>query len=97
MKREPVQVVDNSPPIEPTPVVIVQDVPVVVGTAENYAIEVIVKRDKTRESEDIRWVLALLTAIVGGFFIYVGIGSETIYHQIFWAILLLTLVVAIKR
>ena len=80
-------VVDKSPPEQRTPVA--------VDWPDTLAVDVF--HDRTRDSEDVRWLLALGVAIVGACLITIGIGSDTVYHQIFWAIILLTLVVAIKR
>ncbi|MCY4539779.1 MAG: hypothetical protein OXE52_16315 [Chloroflexi bacterium] len=79
-------VMDHSPPEPPLEVIVNQERPLTVYVAG----------DKTRLPGDVLWAIALSGAILGLVLILI-LPSPSIYHQIFWALALLTLVVAIRR
>ena len=85
-------VVTSNPP---EPVIIVQDEPLVVGTAKDYELRVIVTKEP---SKDVTWAIGLLVALVGIGLLLLGImPGETVYHEIAWLLVILIIVVAIKR
>lgn len=84
-------VVNNSPA---EPVVIVQDEPLLVDMKKGHAMPVIVTSEP--EESSLLWFIALSLAILG-LFLIIFMPMPSINHQIFWAIALLTIVVAVKR
>lgn len=85
-RRQPGQIIDYSPP-EP---------PVEITMKEGHALPVHIVGDSREDNEDLAWLIALVIAIVGLILIILFVGP-TIYQQVFWALVLLTLVIAIKR
>lgn len=72
---------------------IVQDEPLLVDIKQGHAIPVIVTSEPVGS---FRWLIALGIAILG-LLLIIMLPMPSIYHQLFWAIALLTIVIAVKR
>ncbi len=89
--RSPGEVATKSPA---EPVKIIQDEPLLVDIKSGHAIPVVVTSEP--EEGSILWLVASGIAIAG-LLLIIFLPMPSINHQIFWAIALLNIVVAVKR